>query len=157
MSGEQPDSTDLLNPNQRNSLATTLSVLEEMLYEIELNISYGPCRWVMYEMNDDLPTPVKEEIVQRIALIRERIRAMMEEFALEKRSKRVSGDVKGKLSYAWEILEGAKARYLRGYGAVAEGLSEHLDPQLNAVIVLVDGILKLISRKERAPEGDRQA
>jgi hypothetical protein len=154
MSEDQHDSTTLLNVNQRSGLAMTLSVLEEMLYEIELNISCCPCRWVMFEMNDDVPTPIKREIVNKIALIRGRIGIIMEEFSLKKRIKSAGGDVMGKLSYAWQILEGTKARHLRGYGAVAEGLAERLDPQLNTIIVLVDEIRHLISKKEYVPEGD---
>jgi|GEM_PF-624986 len=153
MSREQPDSADLLNPNQRNSLASTLRVLEEILSETKLNISCSFCLDIMYEVNDDLPAAVKEESLKRIMLIREKIRAIMEEFVLERRSKRTSQDIIGKLSYAWEILEGTKARYLRGYGAVAEGLAEHLDPQINAVILLVDEILKMISKKKQPLRG----
>lgn len=155
MNGDLPVGEDLLNPSQRNSLAITMSVLEEMLNEIEQDISYGHYRWVMFEMNDDLPVLVKEKILQRIALIREKIGVLKEEFSLEKRNKRASGDIMGKLSYAWEMLEGTKARYLRGYGAVAEGLTERLDPQLNAIIALTNEIQKLISMKEVAAEEDR--
>jgi len=155
MSGERRHSVALLNASQKNSLSMTLSVLEEMLYEIEKNISCGAYCWIMHEMNDDLPAPVKKEIVRKIAVIRERIKVMMEEFDLRKRKRKASGDIMGKLSYAWEMLEGTKARYLRGYGAVAEGLTERLDPQLNAIIALMNEIQKLISMKEVAAEEDR--
>jgi hypothetical protein len=108
----------------------------------------------MFEMSDDLPTQAKKEIVKQIAIIRGRVGTVMEEFALKKRIKSPRGEILGKLSYAWQILEGTKASHLRGYGSVAEGLAEHLDPQLNTIILLVDEMRNLISRKEYVPEED---
>lgn len=137
MSGMGTDS-GLLNPYQRGGITTTLSTLEEMLCEIELTLTGGGCKGVLYEMRDDLPAIVKEELLKRITLVRDRIEVMTKQFALEKRSKDASKNFMGKLAYGWEILEGAKARHLRGYGAVAEGLAEVLDPHLNDIIILVD-------------------
>lgn len=144
MSDERPDSSRLLNPSQQGSLATTLSALEEMLCEIERNLTLGGCKGVLYEVRDDVPVPIQGEVLKRIALIREKIKAMAERFDLEKKSKAVSRDTMGKLVYGWEILEGAKARYLRGYGAVAEGLAEALDPQLKEIVALVDEMRDLV-------------
>lgn len=144
MSGEQHKGSKLLNPSQQGSLATTLSTLEEMLCEIERNLTLGGCKGILYEVQDDVPVTIRGEILKRISLIREKIKVMAEEFELEKRSKGVSRDTMGKLVYGWEILEGAKARYLRGYGTVAEGLAEALDPQLKEIVVLVDEMRDLV-------------
>lgn len=144
MNGEKPDNAKLLNPNQRSGLTTTFFILEEMLCEIELRLSGGCCKGVLYEMRDDLPVQVKEELLKRISLVRERIRVIKEEFALEKRSRDASSDAVGKLVYGWEILEGAKARHLKGYGAVAERLAEALDPHLNDLIILVDEMRNMV-------------
>ncbi len=149
MSDEQRKRSKLLNPSQQGSLATTLSTLEEMLCEIERNLTLGGCKGVLYEVLDDVPAPMHKEILNRISLIRDRIKIMAEEFGLEKRTKGVSRDTMGKLVYGWEILEGAKARYLRGYGAVAEGLAEALDPQLKEIIVLVDEMRDLVIGEKR--------
>jgi len=141
---EISNSARLLNHNQRGGLTTTLIVLEEILCEIELILAADRCKGVLYEMRNDLPDQVKEEMQRRINLVRERIRVMVEEFALEKRNKDASRDFMGKLVYCWEILEGAKARHLSGYGAVAEELAETLDPHLNNIIILVDEMRDLV-------------
>jgi len=138
------DSEGLLNTSQRASVSTTLSTLEEMLCEIERNLNCGGCKGVLYEVRDDVPVPIRGDVLKRISLIREKIKIIAEQFDLEKRSKVVSRDTMGKLVYGWEILEGAKARYLRGYGAVAEGLAEALDPQLKEIIALVDEMRDLV-------------
>ncbi len=158
MNGNRSDRNGLLNPGQKKSLAMTLSVLEEMLNEIELTISRGPVRWITFEMNeDDLPAEAKREILQKVGIIREEIRGMMEEFALNKRTRRTGGDIIGKLSCVWEVLEGTKARHLGGYGTVAEGLAELLDPRLDSIIVLVDEIRNLVSGRGYRPERGRHA
>jgi hypothetical protein len=149
MSGEQPDSVRFLNPYQRRSLAITLSVLEEMLYEIERTLSNGGYSGVLFELRDDLPSEVKGEVLKRISLVREKIGSMAEEFALEKRKNEASRDFMGKLAYAWEILEGAKARHQRGYGEVAEGLAEALDPQLDDVLFLMNQMQDLVTTKKK--------
>jgi hypothetical protein len=148
MNGNRNNSARLLNPNQKKSLMMSLRVLEEMLNEIEFTISRGPVSWITYEMSGDgLPAPVKNEIIRKVSFIREEIRETMEEFALMKRARRATGDVIGKLSSAWEILEGAKAKHLSGYGTVAEGLTGRLDPRLDKIIALVDEIRNLVSGK----------
>ena len=146
---EKTDIAGLLNPSQRGSLATTLSTLEAMLCEIERNLTFGGCKGILYEVKDDVPAPAKGEILQRISLIRGRIEVMTELFALEKRTREVGRDATGKLAYGWEILEGAKARYLQGYGAVAEGLAQHLDPHLNGIIDVVDEIRDLVMGRHK--------
>lgn len=111
--------------------------------EVERNMSYGGCRGILFEVSDDLPKQTGDEILKRIAAIREKIVVAAGAFDLEKRCKEASRDTIGKVSYCWEILEGAKARHLRGYGEVAEGLAEVLDPQLDEIIALVDQIHQL--------------
>lgn len=149
------DLSTLLNPGQTKSLIMTLSILEETLVEIEFAILHRPGRWITYEISDDeLPDEIKTDIVARIAVIRERISRIMQEFNLPKRNKRTGAEIVGKLAFAWEILEGAKAKHLRGYGAIAEGLAEELDPRLDAVIVLVDDVRRIVSDSRRGRERD---
>jgi hypothetical protein len=50
------------------------------------------------------------------------------------------------LSYCWEILEGSKAKKLRGYGEVAEGLEEVLDPQINIIVDLITEMENILKR-----------
>ena len=144
MSAERQDSAQLLNPYQRNGLSTTLSILDEMLCEIEQTMIGSGHTGVLHKMQDDVPTPVKKEIVNRISLIRDRIEVMKEQFALEESNHKASKNFLAKLAYGWEILEGAKARHLRRYGAVAQGLAEVLDPQLSDIIILVDEMRDLV-------------
>lgn len=143
------DSATLLKPRQRSGLATTLMTLEEMLCHIELTISGRCCKGALYEMRDDVPPALKDELLKRITLARERIGVMAKLFDLEKRTKDASRDFLGKLVYGWEILEGTKARNLRGYGPVAEGLSEELDPHIKELIVIVDEMRDLLSGQDK--------
>lgn len=144
MSNERHDSRKLLNPLQQGRLTTTLSTLEEMLCEVERNLTLGGCKGILYEVRDDIPEPVQRELVQRISLIRKRIAIIAEQFGLKKRSEDASRGIMGKLAYGWEILAGAKAGYLQGSGMVAEGLAAVLDPQLDGIIVLVNEMRDLV-------------
>lgn len=150
---KETEDAKLLNPLQRNSLSTTFSVLEEMLCAIEQELMFGYCQGVMFQVTDDIPN--KEEILKRISVGRMRIDALKKQFSLEKRVKEASRECLGKLSYGWEILEGAKAKYLKGYGAVAEGLAEVLDPRIDEVITIVDGIRDIINGCGSEDGGER--
>jgi len=149
MNAESSNNAKLLNPNQRGHLTTTLVVMEEMLCEIEQTLTGSCWTGVLYELRDDLTAQVKEEVLRRISLVRNRIEIIKGEFALEKSGKDASRVFKGKLVYSWEILEEAKARHQRGYGAVAEGLAEALDPHIDAIITLVDDMRDLVMGKAK--------
>jgi hypothetical protein len=144
MNAENSNNAKLLNPNQRGHLTTTLGVMEEMLCEIEQTLTVGCCTGVLY-----LPAQVKEEVLRRISLVRNRVEITKGEFALEKSGKDASRVFKGKLVYSRGILEEAKARHQRGYGAVAEGLAEALDPHIDAIITLVDDMRDLVMGKAK--------
>jgi len=157
MSTERHDNAQLLNPYQRDCLSTTLSTLDEMLCEIEQSMTGNGHKRVLYEMQDDVPTPIKKEIVKRISLIMDRIEVMKEQFALKKSNHKASKNFLAKLAYGWEILEGAKARHLQKYGVVSQGLAEVLDPRINDIIILVDEIQDLVIGKKKEQQGDRRA
>lgn len=149
MSVVHPNNTELLNSYQRRSLATTLSVLEEMLCEIERTLTGGGYKGILFELRDDISPSVKEEILKRISLIKERAEALAEQFTLEKRVDEAGRDFMGKLSYGWEILEGAKAAHQQGYGTVAEGLGETLDPQIDGILFLVNEMRDLVTGQKK--------
>lgn len=149
MSGEHSDRLQFLNPYQRESLTTTMSLLEEMLFEIDRTLACGGYKGVVFGLRDDISSSAKEGVLKRISLARKRIEAVAERFVLGKRSKEASRDFMGKLAYGKEILEGAKATYLRGYGPVSEGLAGSLDPQLDGILFLVNEMQVLITGQKK--------
>jgi hypothetical protein len=135
-----------LNEPQRRGLSATFRMLEEMMHEIETVINSGGYRGSLLEIDNDISPQAKEEVLKRIRLIREKISRLSKQFAFEMKQMKSSRQILADLSYCWEILEGSRAKKLRGYGEVAEGLKEILDPQINTIIDLITDMENLIKR-----------
>jgi len=136
----------MLNEPQRRGLSSTFRILEEMLLEIETMINSDGFEGNLMVIENDVSPEAREKILMIIELVREKLKSLSKQLALEIKQTKMSSQILADLSYCWEILEGSKAKKLRGYGEVAEGLEKVLDPQINIVIDLVTEMEKLIKR-----------
>jgi hypothetical protein len=136
----------MLNEPQGRGLSATFRILEEMMYEIETVMNSDGYKGILVAMDNDIPTEAREEIIKKIQLVREKVSYLSKLFSLEIKQTKSSSRILADLSYCWETLEGSKAKKLRGYGGVAEGLEELLDPQINSIVILISEMEKLIKR-----------
>ncbi len=127
----------MLNENQKRALSITLRIVEEKLRDIERVLESSDDVGVLYEMKQNISPAVKNEVFKEIVLIKERIKALAEKFDLRKESTNANKEALRALPYCWEILEDAKARGMKRYGSVADGLKNILDPQLSTIIDLI--------------------
>jgi len=138
--------SESLNEYQRRGLSATFRTLEEMMQEIETVINSDGYKGSLLEIDNDSSPQAREEILKRIQLIREKIARLSKQFFLEMKQMKSSRQILSDLSYCWEILEGSKAKKLRGYGEVAEGLEEVLDPQINTILDLITEMENILKR-----------
>ena len=138
--------SESLNEYQRRGLSATFRTLEEMMHEIETMINGDGYKGSLLEIDNDSSPQAREEILKRIRLIRGEISRLSKQFSLEMKQMKSSRQMLSNLSYCWEILEGSKAKKLRGYGEVAEGLEEVLDPQINTIIDIITDIENILKR-----------
>ena len=138
--------SESLNEYQRRGLSATFRTLEEMMQEIETVINSDGYKGSLLEIDNDSSPQAREEILKRIQLIREKIGRLSKQFSLEMKQMKASRQILSDLSYCWEILEGSKAKKLRGYGEVAEGLEEVLDPQINIIVELITEMENILKR-----------
>jgi len=136
----------ILNEPQRRGLSATFRILEEMMHEIETMITSDRFKGNLIEIDNDVSPGAREESVKRIKLVREKVSRLSKQFSLEMKQTKSSSQILADLSYCWEILEGSKAKKLRGYGEVAEGLEEVLDPQINTIIDLITEMENILKR-----------
>jgi len=138
--------SESLNEYQRRGLSATFRTLEEMMQEIETVINSDGYKGSLLEIDNDSSPQAREEILKRIRLIREKISRLSKQFSLEMKQMKSNRQMLSDLSYCWEILEGSKAKKLRGYGEVAEGLEEVLDPQINTIVELITEMGNILKR-----------
>lgn len=130
----------MLNEYQRRRVSITLSSLEEDLHDIEERLKSGDYTGILYEMKNDMSLQIRDFLIDNIAIIREKISNLAERFSLRGEIRMLSREIYGEMSVLWVSLEETKARRLRGYGEVAKGLADLLDPALDEIIALLDEI-----------------
>jgi hypothetical protein len=135
-----------LNEFQRRGLSATFRTLEEMLQEIETLINSDGYKGSLLEIDNDSSPEAREKIAEKIQFIREKVSRLSKQFSLEMKQTKSSSRILADLAYCWEILEGSKAKKLRGYGEVAEGLEEVLDPQIDTIIGIITEMENLMKK-----------
>jgi len=141
----------MLNEAQRRDLSVTLRIVEESLKDIEQISNNGNKIGILYEVRNNIPQAVKDEVLKKIILIKDEIKILAEKFDLEKEYKEASREAFGKLLHCWLILQEAKTNSLKRYGDVAPGLEDALDPHLNIIIDLIRELEHLLQniKKEK--------
>jgi hypothetical protein len=126
-------------------MSVTLRSLEEDLHDMERLLRSEDYIGIVYEMDNDIPAPAKNAYIRKIAQVRDRIRSLAERFDLEREQKSLIRQLSARLTYDWTTIEEIKTRHLRGYGTTAEGLKETLDPELDAIIGLIQEMERLLN------------
>jgi hypothetical protein len=136
---------NMLNEFQKRALSSILCNVEEMMQDIESKL-YNPLyRGIFYEeLIEESSLKNKKEIVKKILRARDTLEKLQEQFGLEKKIVEIKRQVIGKLYYCLQIIEEAKAKKMKGYGAVAADLENHLDPQINEINRVIRELIKVI-------------
>lgn len=120
----------LLSALQRNSLRITLRLADEAFQDVMRLLEEAPYEGALHGMADDLTPDQKAAIAEEVRQAGEIIRRLRARFALDPEVHDKSRLILGKVITAWEMVMEGRARYLRGYGPVAPGLAEALDPSI---------------------------
>jgi hypothetical protein len=146
----------MLNSFQRRRVSITLRGLEEDLFDIEARISAEGRAGVLYVLENDIPPAARKALLERIALVRRGVRTAAGQFALEGETTGLRRRLIGELSLLGVSLEEIRTKRLRGYGEIAEGLQEALDPQLDALRDILYEMLGLLTAGETRDETGRE-
>jgi hypothetical protein len=134
----------MLNDSQKRIVSVTLGSLEEDLHDMERLMEGGDYTGVVHEMDNDIPAPAKDAMIREIAQAKDILRVLAERFSLERKKRNASRQCFARLTYNWTTLEEIKTGYLKGYGAVDDGLKDTLDPELDALIGLIQEMKRLV-------------
>ncbi len=146
MEKDQFNKKAILNEPQRRGLSATFRVLEEITFEIEMMINSDGYKGILLEIDNDISPGARNEIIEIIKIMREKVRSLAEQLYLEGKQLKASGQIMANLAYCWEVLEGSKAKKLRGYGEVSEDLEEVLDPRIDNIIDLFAQMENIIKK-----------
>jgi hypothetical protein len=130
----------MLNLNQKRSLGITLGIVEDELKRLEWMLNRPAKDWLFSHFTDDLKPEERLLIGEKIRRMREELASLKNCFDLHYSSKDflLSSLVKAVSLYLAVQLENAKSNKLKGYGEIAPGLQESLDPKLEKIISFLD-------------------
>jgi len=133
--------------NHRRAIGTTLILLDELLSEFEQIARGRETRSVLYREKNSLTPEQRERLLSEITRMREVMLEIAETIGIEAKVEDLGRKVWGSSSAFWEVLVQTESKYLKGYGKVAQGLANYLDPQIEALVESLIGISE-ISRRD---------
>jgi hypothetical protein len=136
----------MLNLYQKRSLGITLGIAEDELRRLESVIRNGEQRNLFSYIADDLKAEEKPLLQVKIGHLMDNLLSLKDSFDLRHSQKDLilSSIVKSTALYLVVELEGALSDRLKGYGPVAPGLKESLDPKLREMISILNEMNAMI-------------
>lgn len=127
----------MLNKDQKRGLTIAIRLVEEKMQNIGHILNSEIHKGILYDTNCNIAPEIKEDMLKRVSLVKDRIKILSNLFALEKEYREGVRQIFGILSSGCEIVENVKSKRLKGYGDVQSGLDKVLDPQLNRIADLI--------------------
>ena len=135
--------TPELSENHRRSVSITLQLVDKALCEwtdwSEGKIQSG----VMFRELDTLSDNQKEELRNKIEVIRHLIARLRDDLDLSPKNIATAHSIATHASLLWEMLAELNSRQLQAFGPVPENLGHYLDPigeQLTAQMSAISGL-----------------
>lgn len=122
-----------LKSNHARAISTTLSKIEKDITEIEMHIEHRP-QGRMYEVVDDLSGTRREELLAKIALLRELIQQFADELGLRAHRTSLGAIIGGKLAVDWANACDIQPEKLRAYGAIDSDVTRAINPHVQRLM-----------------------
>ncbi len=135
-----------LSWKHKNSIATTLTFLDEALCEFEQWAQGREIKSVFYGEKNELLPDQREAILIQVASIRERLQELKDGLKLEARPRSVASSIWSQCSALWVNLVEVTSEHLERYGEPPAGLAEYLDPRVAELIALTNEILRVVKK-----------
>lgn len=136
-----------MSQGHKNSIATTLTILDEALCEFEQWAQGREIKSIFYREQNELQPDQREAIKNQVAKIREKLLEMREGLQLEVTPRSVAQRIWSQCSMLWVNLIEVTSKHLRGYGEVPAALAEYLDPRVAELIELTNEIAGIIKKR----------
>jgi len=135
----------LLNDDQRRALSTRLALLDRQLTETEALIVGGRFEGAMFKIENRLSPNRTQQILALLQMARAHVARLRDRFELSVQREDLARHLAGHFGILWTILENSRAAKLKGFGDVPDQLSQTLDPEIDALVEIVQQIRSLIA------------
>ncbi|MGE5484928.1 MAG: hypothetical protein ACM3X4_07930 [Ignavibacteriales bacterium] len=130
-----------ISESQRRSLWTMLNTVDQALCDFESWAKGREHAGVLFSEKNDLSPAQRQALLTQIESMRQKIRSLGDDLALERRTRTVRANIIASASTLWIGLVEVEPDQLRRYGPVDPQTVEYLGPKIRE---LVAGIQDLI-------------
>jgi hypothetical protein len=127
---------DILNPDQRRSVAIVLQMFEESLRLADAWLQGAEANGILYRRKLNLPPAQRRAAQRRIAAALDQIAAIAQTLDLEPKVDDPAGLIRGKMSVCWANLIDTQSTKLKRFGEVDPRLESVLDPAVGQLAQL---------------------
>ena len=128
--GRKNNMNELLNPQQRSSLHTTLLSFEKKLREAQSWLDGNEKEGILYKAKLKISEEHRRQGAREITQALDQIRSLSRSFELEKKEEDPLSLIRSEMVISWANLLDSRSAKLGRYGDIAAGLVEKLDPAL---------------------------
>lgn len=125
-----------LKSNHARAISTTLSKVEKDITDIEMHLRNRP-QGRMYEVVDDLTDLQREDLLAKIASLRECIQEFANDFNLKVHRPNMSAIIGSKLAVDWANACDIKPENLGAYGAVDPEMARAIEPHVQRLVKML--------------------
>ena len=128
------DQNIVINDNQKRSIASSLSLLDEVLCLFEEYAHGREIHSVCYEERNDLTPEQRAKLRSQIETVRAHMKQMKRDLNLPSEVKDVGRLIWGRSAGFWEVMAEMQSKHLKGYGEISPSLAEYLDPRAETLL-----------------------
>jgi hypothetical protein len=140
-----------LSDNQRRTISTTLSMLDEMLCEFEERSGKAAHDSILFRRVNSLTPAARRVIHTEAAQMRSLLAVLRDDLRLTCAVRDVAISIGSKATVFWESLCELEARRLQAYGTVPDGLAEYLDPKVRELNDRLTRIARIVTTDAPMP------
>jgi hypothetical protein len=122
---------ELLNPQQRSSLRTTLLSFEKNLREAQSWLDGDEEDGILYKAKLQISEERRQQAARKITEALDRIRLLSRSLELEKKEEDPLSLIRSEMVISWANLLDSRPAKLGRYGDIPSGLAEKLDPAVS--------------------------
>ena len=122
------------NEAQLRAIGVRLTLLDETICQIEQFVQGRHIKSVFITETNTLTPSQRNALAVEISAIRDMLRQLRADLHFVVSPRDAADIVRGECNGQWEPITEMNSRYLRSYGAVAEGLAECLDPKADEIL-----------------------
>jgi len=138
--GKHNTPKELLGENHRRSLTSALTIVEQLLNEIEGTLA-GRLSSCCVELVDDITEEEKSHNREVIIEARRQICILAEKYRTNRRKQSIRRIIDAKKTRIWEVLIDTRAKRQKSYGAFPNELVAEYDGDINGLLKITDKIV----------------